>query len=55
SLSDGFLAERGHTFLMIAERGNWSLSELVAGGSQGSPVTLFLSALLSLELAERAN
>ncbi|MCI85023.1 hypothetical protein A2U01_0106301 [Trifolium medium] len=28
---------------LLAERGSWSLSELVASARSGSPVTMFLS------------
>ncbi|MCI97867.1 hypothetical protein A2U01_0119168 [Trifolium medium] len=43
---------------MVAERGVWSLSELVARARQGSPVTLFClpcRRYCSLMLAERGN
>ncbi|MCI53799.1 hypothetical protein A2U01_0075046 [Trifolium medium] len=42
-----FVAET-HFLGVVAERGVWSLSELVASARQGSPVTLILSALSSL-------
>ncbi|MCI55204.1 hypothetical protein A2U01_0076454, partial [Trifolium medium] len=34
-----------HDLELLAERGFWSLSEMVASAHQGSPVTMFLSAL----------
>ncbi|MCI77319.1 hypothetical protein A2U01_0098589, partial [Trifolium medium] len=52
SLSDGFLAERGHKFLMIAERGESVAERAGRWWSSGLASDLVLSAWSLLELAD---